>query len=679
MALDIAIDPLLPLWLLAAFALVAVAVALAGLRSGNRGGVLRLLLAGLVIGAILNPQVVQETRSPRGDVVLAVIDRSASNRLAERSAQTDAAREALERHASREGYELRVVETDPEATETRLFSRLSDALAELPAERLSAILLLSDGLVHDAAASGGAARAAEVPVHALLSGRPDLPDRRLTLHRAPEYGLVDSPVTFELEVTDSPAGASGSAELRIVHPDGREERRTVPTGDRIELTVTPERRGQHFLDVSVSAIENERLLVNNRRLMSFQAVRDRLRVLLVSGEPHAGERIWRDTLKADPAVDLIHFTILRLPDSQDPTPVAQLSLIPFPTERLFNDQLDDFDLVIFDRYSLRGVLEMRYFDNLVDYVEAGGAVLLANGPEYAGDNSLFLTPLGSLLPAMPQGAPQARPYRPALTDAGQRHPVTAGLPGDPEAWGRWFRILGSDLRSGTVLMTGPEEQSLLVLDSRGEGRIAQLMSDHVWLWARGVDGGGPHQELLRRTVHWLMKEPDLEETALTARFDGPRLVVERRGPTTEGASAGITLPDGAEDSIDLRRIEPGLSRGEMISEALGLYRVESGDLSTVVARGPLDGRELAEVIPEAGRLRPLVESTGGGLFWLHEAMPDIRRVDAGQRSAGRGWLGLPRRNASRVEALTTEPLLPAWAWALMIAALMMLVWRREAR
>ena len=678
MTLDIALAPLLPVWLLALFGLVAAGFALASLRAGNRGGIPRLLLAGLVLAAILNPQILHQTRTSRGDIVLAVIDRSASNRLADRAAETAAALNALERHAAAEGYELRLVETDPGASATRLLSRLADALAEVPADRLSAVVLLSDGLVHDGARAE-TAQAADVPVHALLTGRPDRPDRRLKLHRAPEYGLVDSPVTFEAEVIDSPAGDGGTAELRILYPDGRADKRSVRTGERFELTVTPTRRGRHFLDVSASPLEDERLLVNNRRLLSFQAVRDRLRVLLVSGEPHAGERIWRDTLQADPAVDLIHFTILRLPDSQDPTPVAQLSLIPFPTERLFNDQLDDFDLVIFDRYSLRGVLEMRYFDNLVDYIAAGGAVLLANGPEYAADSSLFNTPLGRILPVMPDGDPQARPYRPALTEAGRRHPVTAGLPGAPAAWGRWFRILPSTVRAGDVLMTGPEGQALLVLDRRGEGRIAQLMSDHVWLWARGVDGGGPHQELLRRSVHWLMKEPDLEETSLTAGFDGDRLIIERRGPAETDLAADVTRPDGATETVPLSPVEPGLSRGGTTADALGLYRIESGELSTVVARGPLDGKELAEVLPDAERLRPLTEATGGGLFWLRDGPPDIRRISAGGRAAGRGWLGLPRRNASRVEALSTQPLLPAWLWALAIAALMMLAWWREAR
>ena len=155
-------------------------------------------------------------------------------------------------------------------------------------------------------------------------------------------------------------------------------------------------------------------------------MRDRLRVLLVSGEPHAGERTWRNLLKSDAAVDLIHFTILRPPDKFDGVPVDELSLIAFPTQELFMERIDDFDLIIFDRYSVRGILPPEYYMNIAQYVEDGGAILVSAGPEMASVESLNLSPLGPILPARPTGRVIDQPFTPRLTADGRRHPVTAG-------------------------------------------------------------------------------------------------------------------------------------------------------------------------------------------------------------------------------------------------------------
>ena len=142
-------------------------------------------------------------------------------------------------------------------------------------------------------------------------------------------------------------------------------------------------------------------------------MRDRLRVMLVSGEPNQGLRAWRNLLKADPSVDLVHFTILRPPNKQDSTPVRELSLIPFPTNELFDAGLGEFDLIVFDSYHRRGILPMMYLGNVVDYVVGGGAVLDAAGPAFASPLSLSGTPLGAILPGRPTGRVFREEFRPA--------------------------------------------------------------------------------------------------------------------------------------------------------------------------------------------------------------------------------------------------------------------------
>jgi hypothetical protein len=243
-------------------------------------------------------------------------------------------------------------------------------------------------------------------------------------------------------------------------------------------------------------------------------------VLLVSGEPHAGERAWRNLLKSDAAVDLVHFTILRPPEKQDGTPISELSLIAFPTRELFVEKIDEFDLIIFDRYQNRGVLPVLYYDYIARYVEEGGALLVAAGPELAGAESIAETPLAPALPALPTGDVTLSGYYPRLSDDGRRHPVTRDLPGggiEPPGWGRWFRTVGVRDTTGDEVMRGADGQPLLVLNRYGEGRVAMLLSDHGWLWARGFEGGGPHVALYRRIAHWLMQEPSLEEEACAPR------------------------------------------------------------------------------------------------------------------------------------------------------------------
>src|SRR5213078_871238 len=208
--------------------------------------------------------------------------------------------------------------------------------------------------------------------------------------------------------------------------------RTVLSGQTVNVDIDIKHAGPNIVEIEASPLENELTPVNNRAVVAIDGVRDKLRVLLVSGEPHSGERTWRNLLKSDASVDLIHFTILRPPEKQDGTPINELSLIAFPTRELFSPRpqgrLDDFRLIIFDRYA-RQVLPILYFENIARYVRQGGAVLVAAGPDYASPTSLWRTPLDSVLPAEPSGRTTDMPYRARLSELGKRHPVTRGLEG----------------------------------------------------------------------------------------------------------------------------------------------------------------------------------------------------------------------------------------------------------
>jgi len=438
------------------------------------------------------------------------------------------------------------------------------------------------------------------------------------------------------------------------------------------------------VELSAAPGPAELTLQNNRAVVSVSGVRDRLRVLLVSGQPHAGERVWRNLLKADPSVDLVHFTILRPPEKQDGTPIDELSLIAFPARDLFNDKLASFDLVIFDRYGEQGILPMIYFDNIAQYVENGGALLVSSGPEFAGPSSVYRTPLASVLPAQPTGEIVTQAFKPQVTQLGLAHPVTRDLAGSnadnvPATWGRWFRLIGATTVSGQTVMSGPGNKPLLVLDQVKKGRVAEILSDQTWLWARGFEGGGPQAELLRRLAHWLMKEPELEAESLTAAVADGEIVVTRRTMAKSVQPVTMTTPSGKTVTLTLDNAGPGFWRIAAKVSELGLYRVTDGTLSAVTAAGPLNPKEVADMRATDTILKPDAEITGGAVHWLADGVPQIRRVVPGQDASGSNWIGIRRNGAYRVTSLTQQPLLPAWAALLLIVGSLLLAWKIEGR
>ncbi|MGE5765626.1 MAG: hypothetical protein ACM35H_00455, partial [Bacteroidota bacterium] len=584
--------PLLPLWLvggLAVVALLLLAVALWRRAAGVwwRAGAYAVLLL-----ALANPSIIEEQRDPLSDVAFIVADESTSQEIEQRGSQTEqAVSHLLAQIEGLEDTEVRLIRAGDAAGAldvegTHLFTPLRQALAKVPRQRVSAVIVVSDGQIHDLPESLESL-GIDAPVHLLLTGRPDEADRRLTVIRAPSFGIVGDRLTLTLRVDDLPAAAAGGRARVVLRQDGvATQGIDARIGVEEEMTFQLDRRGPSVLEIEVQPGPEELTLANNRAAVVVNGVRDRLRVLLVSGEPHAGERAWRNILKSDPSVDLVHFTILRPPEKQDGTPIRELSLIAFPTRELFEVKLDEFDLIIFDRYRRRGVLPTIYLENVANYVENGGALLEAGGPSFATPLSLYRTPLGRVLPAEPSGETIEAGFQPRLSDLGTRHPVTAGLdgsgdPGEAPTWGRWFRQIDGDTNRGNVLMQGIDQRPLLILDRFSEGRVAQIMSDHMWLWSRGFEGGGPQAELLRRISHWLMKEPDLEEEDLRAEVRGGQLTIIRRSLSVTLPEVTVTLPSGETRRLSLSEDAAGRSIAMLAAEENGLYRITDGNLTTL--------------------------------------------------------------------------------------------------
>jgi hypothetical protein len=669
------------------WALVAVAVLLTGFALFRRakGAWARGLAFAVLIAALANPLIVHERREPLQDVAVVVLDRSQSMGVDHRSADADRALAQIKKSlAGRKDLELRqtivTTQTTGEDNGTQLFASLNAALADVPPERVAGAILITDGEVHDAPKKPPV----DAPLHALIVGAHGERDRKLTVVDAARFAIVGQDAEIVLRVDDFGSAGGGSADVQI-RIDGRDAgARTVPVGQNATIHVPVAHGGENVIELEARPGPAELTLENNRAAVAVNGVRDRLRVLLVSGEPHAGERVWRNLLKADPSVDLVHFTILRPPDKQDFTPIDELALISFPTRELFVDKLDQFDLIIFDRYTERGILPLVYFENIATYVDNGGALLLSGGPEFAAPNSIYRTPLASVLPATPTGDIVTTPFKPAVTTLGQAHPVTRDLPGantDSAAptWGRWFRMLGATKVTGQTVMSGPNDRPLLVLDNVGKGRVAEMLSDQGWLWARGFEGGGPEAELLRRLAHWLMKEPELEEESLAMSIAGGNIAIERHTMADTAGAVTLTMPSGKKKTITLTKAAPGLWRANARADELGLYRANDATLTAVAAAGPLNPKEVADMRATDTILSPLARQSGGSVHWLTDGMPDIRRVGPGAAASGENWIGLRANGAYRVTQVEQQPLLPVWAALALLIGTLLFAWRMEGR
>jgi hypothetical protein len=680
-------EPLVSLPILIGAAVVAVIVALLPLLARARGAVVRALALLLGLLALANPSLTREDREPLPVVAAVVLDRSMSQRFGDRTQATDAARTALTERLGRiPGLEVRVVESEgnSEGDGTRLFSALGAALSDVPPDRVAGAFMVTDGRVHDVPAPAQLGFSA--PVHSLITGRSGERDRRVVLTATPRFGIVGQRQIVGYRITDEGVPAGARVPI-VVRRDGAVvSKATVIAGTDTEVPVEITHAGPNIVEIEASPLEGELTPLNNRAALTIEGVREKLRVLLVSGEPHSGERTWRNLLKSDANVDLVHFTILRPPEKQDGTPINELSLIAFPTRELFQQRIRDFNLIIFDRYTQQGVLPLIYFDNIVRYVRDGGAVLVASGPEFAGHSSIFRSPLESILPAQPTGNVTEQSYRAAITELGKRHPVTRSLPGSevtPPQWSNWFRTVDARTdQNGTAVMSGPNDAPLLVLGRQNEGRVALLLSDHIWLWARGFQGGGPHLDLLRKLSHWLMKEPDLEEERLLMRVEGRDLVVERRTMGETVPLATITSPSGAARNLTLDAAEPGIFRARLESNEFGLWRAANGDLTALVNVGPINPREYAEVTSTGDVLAPLASATGGGVLRLADLgqpAPRIVGVRSGERFSGPDWMGLRMRDASIVRGIGLFPLFAGLSGLLILMAGIAFAWAREGR
>ncbi|MET0605734.1 MAG: hypothetical protein ABWZ80_04715 [Beijerinckiaceae bacterium] len=683
---NVSFAPLVPDWLFATLATLTLVAAVASVFLKGAAGLLRACALGACLLALADPALRREDRDPIKDVVAIVVDRSASNRVAQRAAETQRALDELKRRIeSIPGLEARIIEAsdiDGGADGTRLFAALQSGLADVAANRVAGAIMITDGLVHDIPLNASDLPF-HAPLHALITGRPNERDRRIELVEAPKFGMVGRDQAVRVRVMDTTVGAP--ARLTVKRDGALLTELDIAVGQTVRVPIRIDHGGANVVELDVSPVEGELSVANNRAVVTIEGVREKLRVLLVSGEPHAGERTWRNLLKSDANVELVHFTILRPPEKQDGTPINELSLIAFPTRELFGEKIKEFDLIIFDRYANQSILPRLYFENIVRYVREGGAVMIAAGPEYAGSSSLATTPLVQVLPARPDGRVIEEPYLARITSVGRRHPVTRDLPGgesEPPNWSEWLRLVSARAQGGATVMGGPQDRPVMVLSREEKGRVAVILSDHAWLWARNFRNGGPHLEMLRRVSHWLMKEPQLEEEALRGAARGRTITIERQTMSDAAAPVTLSTPGGSQKIVELKEVQPGRFAAVVDTDEIGLHRIADDKLTAFVGVGPENPREWREILSSTEPLRPIAEGSGGSVRRLVERgdafrMPNVVSMHGATRYASSDTIGLRANDQSIVRGVSVWPVFIGLAGLFLLASLLVGMWLGE--
>ncbi len=689
-ALSLNFTPIIPvLWIAIASVASAALLVLASWKH-QQGVICRSIAVALFILTLLNPSITEEEREQVNDVVGVVIDESQSQKTGNRSAQSkDALKQIIKELKKQQNLEIRTIKpsiSDNISSETKLFNALDNALSDVPQKRRSGVIFITDGQVNDIPTVAKNMHKYG-PIHVLLSGQKDEKDRQLIITKAPAYGVVGQKTSIQYKIEDTGFKARELTSVTLKQGNAPPKVFFVPIGEIQTLEVEIQHGGQNIFELSVQEAKEELTKANNKAPIIINGVRDRLRVLLVSGKPHAGGRMWRDLLTSDPSVELVHFTILRGITKIDATPSNELALIAFPFKELFEVKLNDFDLIILDRYHLDNILPSHYFLNIANYVENGGALLEASGPSFAGARSLYNTALHKVLPGAPTGQIIQEPFYPTITENGYKHPVTTGLHWEASGkktaseWGKWLRLVALNAKDSDVLMSGAKNNPLLILNRTKKGRVAQLASDNIWLWSRGYDGGGPHTELLRRTIHWLMKEPELDETALRVHVKNDQISIRSSEYTSQSMDIRMTTPDGKESIITLEPSPDGWLTQNITADKIGVYRFQSDNGSTNFAIiGDVNSPELRELHATPDKFSAIVKKTNGSIRWLDEnGAPSVRMLGRNQNYSGGNWIGLKQNNDYIVSGIKSRALFPPWFIAFLLIGAAILTWLREGR
>ena len=514
-------------------------------------------------------------------------------------------------------------------------ANLSGALAKLNPEGPQ-VLLFSDGNLQWENKGPGVSSPLVVPV-----GNPDgYKDVLIKSVKAPSMAFRGREVTIDVVLKGY--GYRGLT-LPVVLKDGHRlltgkniRFNENPSEATLALSFTPQEIGQHSLSVSILPQVGESLVSNNTVNLSLKVVRDKIRVLVVSGSPSMNYRFMRMALKSDPSIDVLSFVILRTPSDVLNVPLQEQSLIPFHVETLFSKELTEFDLLIFDNFAYHFYFHPKYLGAIKEFVKGGGSFALIGGPHLFGRYGG--TPIEEILPVQLTGKEDYRrdfPRGVKASRTGSSHPILGWSAGDGQGmnnpvtvWEEMPTLDGFNVlepkNSGAVLLESADRDSwpILVVGSYGKGRVLVLGTDYSWKWYSGMvakgRGNWAYLKFVEKMVRWLTRDPSLDPVEITlperSGTVGEGKEVRIRAKEASGVSLSVFNADGLKIKSQLKATgQTGEYLGSFLPEKGGIHKVRVETLGgqweeSMVITGPM---ETLDGAPDHEKLRAISAFSGG--------------------------------------------------------------------
>ncbi|HUB09636.1 MAG TPA: glutamine amidotransferase [Myxococcales bacterium] len=555
--------------------------------------------------------------------------------------------------------------------------------------KVAAALVVSDGTDNVGLAAGvgphekAALERLGAPVSTVLVGEGGLRDLSIAAVKVDDFAFVRNSVTAEVQVASQ--GFSGESVPVTLTREGRvvgTQQITLEAGRHrypVTFKFVPDQTGRFVYTVSVPVQPGEAVADNNKRAFVLKVIRDRVRVLLVAGRPSWDVRFLRGLLHQDPNVDLVSFFILRDATDETQASTSELSLIPFPTEEIFRQQIDTFDLVILQNFAWRPYFRQGpdvspYFPDIRRYVLGGGALLMIGGDNSFGEGHYDETELGDVLPVTSVGLPPPLdPFTVRLTEEGKRHPVMSLVEGgeaNARLWASLPALPGLNLvraKPGArvllehpLLSAGGQNAPVLVVADEGRGRSMALTTDSSWYWSLPAEGRGlsnrSYERFWNNAIRWLVRDPDLTQISVEAERhtvepgQPAAFVVKARqadyGPAA-GAEVSLKLLDsetgkqvaqargvaGTDGSarLELANLPPGAYRA-VAGATLGGSDLGSGEDVVAVRQS---GIETDDPLPRPELLQQIAKITGGSYAELPRSLPSLHALDPEVVEVGR--------------------------------------------
>ncbi len=614
----------------------------------------------------LNPQIIDIVKKDRPQKIIIIKDYSASMMASGRFDGINVALQNLKKQiAKNKNLEIVEGEIAPNNQVTSFSKALEEATNNINEKDISGAILITDGLGIDKSEI-----ARPYPIHQILIGSENEKDAFIELIEAPKPNKIGETTKAKIIVKTKNIDDK-IARLNISMAGYAPYQINVPTNKEYDVEFKIQTSAITPVAIEVLPFNNEVSIANNAIITNIEGIQDRLRVLLVTGEPYEGTRAWRNLFKSDPAIDLVHFTILRSPEKEDYANEEEVSLIPFPTEELFIDKLDEFDLVVFDRFQNLVGLRDEYFQNVTRYVKNGGALLIAFGPKDAEDKGVLSTSLNEIIPINQAPEMIDNEFYPSITEKGLHHPITQNL---DQKWGKWDRIFKTTTNANVLMKAG--ENPLLIINQVENGRIALILSDKSWYWQRGFDGGGPFRELIGRTAHWLMKDPSLADKNIKLSDGINNIKIEYFGDGSLqkmhilGPNQKFEITPNDNEKFQMTR--------SINSPNYGLYIVAINDANGFIIHGAKGETYNDFLIASPKTIQNIASHNGGGNYFFvgkdgKGSIGEITNID-NLLFAKNNQIYLNKNKSAQNIETARRPLIPQFIYAVLMALFLIIAY-----